>query len=181
MGRETATSCGVRSVNYPAKLIRPNRGFILPSPLMLVGGVALAFGITTLMFWRLYSGTLSEYQTFRAGVEQAQEQNEIEYRRKLDRMAEEYARTQESWQSALAVLAAKRSAAHIRVQPDSDKGRVSAVSITAGKSDAATPELLADPSISVAECEVRVNNAVQDAAQVVHLQDFIVKQREASK
>ena len=181
MGRETATSCGVRSVNYPAKLIRPNRGFILPSPLMLVGGVALAFGITTLMFWRLYSGTLSEYQTFRAGVEQAQEQIEIDNRRKLDRMAEAHERSKQGWESALAVLAAKRSAAHIRVQPDSDKGRVSSIPAAPGKSNAATPELRPDPSISVAECEVRVNNAVQDAAQVVHLQAFIIKQREASK
>lgn len=57
------------SINYPAQLIRPNRGFVLPSPFMLMGGVALAFGITTLMFYNLWRASANEFSTYVATVE----------------------------------------------------------------------------------------------------------------
>ena len=154
------------------------KGFILPSPFLAMSGVALAFGISTIMFWRLYAATNNEYQAFRANVEQAQKQIEDDNRRTMARLAEEFKKTEQGWKRTIDLV---NRSPRIRVQSCSNQGGMSPVSTATRLSPSAPTQLRFDPGISVAECEKRVNNAVQDAAQVVHLQSWILNTREASK
>lgn len=81
------------------------QGFILPSPLMLVGGAALAFGITTLMFWNLYQGALNDFATYRARTEAQAEAIEAENQRILAEAKQNGAAVKAGYDNALGLLA----------------------------------------------------------------------------
>lgn len=187
MAHKDAAACGVRGMKlnetFPVIKRSPrtlNMGFTLPSPFMLMGGVALAFGITTIMFWNLYRGAVNDYANFKASVEQAQEQIRLDNERKLAELLDLNKRSTDGWNTALLQLS-KRSP--IRVQPVRCPSVLPSVPGATSSFDesAAKPLVSPDGSITVEQCEVAANNAAADAAQVVWLQHWIRGAREATK
>lgn len=160
------------------------RGFILPSPLMLVGGVALAFGISTLMFWRLYAATNAEYQTFRATVVAQQEAFESAQNRRLVAMAKENERNAKGWTAANAALARRPP---VRVQSDCGARGLSSPASPGLRLDAAATQSgvgstgATSPEVSVSQAEQIIEKGVKDAARVLWLQDYIESMREQYK
>ena len=156
------------------------RGFILPSPMMLMAGVSLALGLSTFMFYRLYQGAVDDYANFKSTVEAHQEQIRIDNDRKLAAAAHVNATAQAGWKSAVAELDKHK---RIRVQPVRCPGAMPALSTAAVGLNVTSQELRSDTavSITVEQCETVANNASYDAAQVVHLQSWITNQVEAMK
>ena len=148
-------------------------GFIIPSPTMLMGGAILALSITTFLFWNLYRSTANEYATYKAEVEAINEQIRVDTERKLAELADLQQRTEQNWRVALDALKSRP----IRVRNDGCKGEMPSISVTPTGTNEAPAQLV----ISTGECEAVANNAVFDAAQVLHLQAFIRKQHEVTK
>jgi hypothetical protein len=97
-------------------------------------------------------------------------------------MAETAHHAAEGWESARADLAARP--VRVRVQYNNcSTGGLPPTPVTPGKPDAEAPQLRPNTEISltIQECENRVANAVVDAAQLVHLQHFLINQHEAGK
>ena len=151
------------------------RGFVMPSPLMLVGGVALAFGISTLLFWRLYNGAIDDLATYRAQVEAAQEQVRLENERKHQELMAVNVRLESGWSNALDELRARP--ALIRVRPNSCPGAVPSVPTPTAVPNEAAPV----DTISAEQCAAFLHDGIQDAAQVMWLQDWIKQAVEATK
>lgn len=152
------------------------RGFINPLLLNPWALAAMAASLAIYSFYLYNKGYNNGYQhyiEFRANVEAEQEQIRIDTERKLKQLADLQKRTEDNWRIALDSLRNRP----IRVQPGRCSGTLPAVSAATGAADAATAQLI----ISTGECEAIANNAVIDAAQVIHLQHWINMQREASK
>lgn len=158
------------------------RGFILPglpNPyFLLAAGIAIAvsFGAG---YWRGWSSGMEKYYEFEGRVKAENEQIRIDNERKLAAMGLVQRRTEDGWRTALAELQRNR----IRVQPIRCQGAVPGVPAPAGRPDEAAAELRPDPAISITvdQCEARVNAAANDAAQVVWIQQWIKDRHEASK
>ena len=153
------------------------QGFVLPSPLLIVTLIAIALGAMAAIFWSLYQGALDDYREFKISVEVQQENIRIANEHKLALSEARTAEADAGWKAALALLG-KRGP--IRVRPDICPGTVPTVPVAAARVDEAAPELRSDPvvSITVEQCEARVNAAVVDAAQVTWLQHWIKQQHE---
>jgi hypothetical protein len=166
--------------------MRHQRGFILPglpNPyFLLAAGIAIAvsFGLG---YWRGWSSGMENYYEFKGRVEAANEQVKDENERKLADATAVAKRATDGWETALRELDQRGRV--IRVQP-ARCPKVPAVPNAGGQAHVAAEERAADPAgnetaISVEQCETVANNAVEDAAKVLWLQDFIVKQHEATK
>ena len=145
---------------------------------MLRAGVSLALGLSTIMFYRLYQGAIDDYANFKSSVATQMEALRIENEAKLAAMGAVQRRTEDGWREALDAL---RKRGGIRVLPARCPGVVPAVPITTERLNEAPTEPRPDTEISVAECEGRVNNAVQDATHVVWLQHWIQQQHDVTK
>jgi hypothetical protein len=116
---------------------------------------------------------LEKYHEYRAAVEQEMESVRVENEQKLSAM-EQVARTAESgWMSARTALANRP----VRVRDNCGSGGLSP-NITASSGLNATTETL---TISSDQCAAYLQDGISDAAQLVHLQRFILDQHEASK
>lgn len=124
---------------------------------------------------------------FRAAVETAQAHAEAAARLRAERERQVHADTAAGWSAA--VLWHRAHSRIVRVQQPASgcDGEVSGVPAAPSESAARPTEPRLDPeqhaalTVSVAECEQRLNNAVMDAAQVMHLANWIKQQHEASK
>jgi hypothetical protein len=153
------------------------RGFILPNPyFLLAAGITLAvsFGAG---YWRGWSSGMEKYYAFKSDVETQQEAVRMENDRKLAAMAVVQRRTEDGWRTAIDELQRNR----IRVQPVRCPGVMPTIPAAVERPDAAPVESGLGSTISVTECEGRVNNAANDAAHVIWLQHWIKQQHEASK
>ena len=156
------------------------RGFILPNPyFLLAAGIAIAvsFGLG---YWRGWQSGMENYYEFKADVEQAQESIRLDTERKMAAALQINERATAGWKSALVEL---DRAGRIRVQPVRCPAIMPTVPAATSRTDGPAVEYRPDPldSITIEQCEIRVNNAVRDAVQVVHLQDFINRMHEATK
>lgn len=154
-------------------------GFIIPSPSMLMGGAILALSITTFLFWNLYRSTANDFANYRAQVETINEQIRVDTERKLAELADLQQRTEQNWRIALDALKSRP----IRVRNNCGSGALPTVPNAAGEIAGPPIELRPDStgSITVEQCEQVANNAANDAAQVIHLQSWILQQHEATK
>lgn len=185
MARQDAEVGGVRGVIIPPKIISNNqRGYILPSPTMLLGGVAVALGISTMLFLNLYKGALNDFANFRASVEAINAQIAQDNAAKLITAIKERDANANGWLAATADLD-KRPV--IRVQSDcgARQMRGTAPASTSTHAPAAesapSPQPDAPTEISVTEAESTINRGLKDSAQVLWLQDYILGQQEAYK
>ena len=161
------------------------RGFILPSPYMLLAAgiaIAVSFGLG---YWKGYGNGISKYYEFKANVEQAQESLRIEHERRVLEMGRINTEALSRWKQAAADLDALRSRGPIiRVQPAKcPGGAVSAIPQPATGASATAEESRPDPALTltVEQCEARINVAIDDAVRFMHLQAWVLKQVEASK
>lgn len=146
------------------------RGFILPSPTMIMAGVIVALSLSNVILFKLYRSAADEYATFKADVHAAQVAIERDNQQKRAEAEANLLAVSESWSNALDHA---RRNSPVRVLPSRcDSGTSPQAPGTGLKPDAATaePRLSATRDVAVEECEVRLNNAVIDAAQVLHLQ-----------
>ncbi len=158
----------VRSTNKVKVFTFPSRhrGFVIPSPFMLMSGAALAFGITTIMFWRLYAATSADYSEFRARVEAEQEQIDRDHKRRITELTEINASLSTQYRLDLADLRNRP----VRVLTNCDKGTVSSAPVTIERVDGTPKESVV---ITSQQCESVANDATADALKVIALQDYI--------
>lgn len=143
----------------------------------LLGAVAIYAGIMTYF----YRSAVHACADFRADVAAAQEQNEEDRKAREIEYRNISKQTGDAWAAALAY---SRSHPVVRVlRPDCHSGKGTSVSFASAGLDVGTaePGLGREVVVAVEECETRLNNAAQDAAQVIVLQNWIKRVYEASK
>ena len=118
---------------------------------------------------------LEKYYAFKADVESAQEQIRIDNEAKLKAMANVAGHAAEGWNAALREL--DRIGRVVRVQPRRCEG-ILPTDPTAPPGIDATAETR---TISAEQCEAYLTDGIHDAAQLLHLQKFLIDQHEASK
>lgn len=149
------------------------KGFILPNPYMIMGAAAVVVVAFGLGYWKGWSSGMENYYEFKSQVEAANEQIRIDTEKKLDELAELQRVTEANWRIALDTLRNRP----IRVRNNCGTGEMPSIPTPTGRPDEAPAQLV----ISTGECETVANNAVFDAAQVLHLQAFIKQQHEVTK
>jgi len=147
---------------------------LIPLPYKIGAALVIAAVIALTAYFKGYNNANSKYLTFRAEVEAATKQNEIEHERKLKETEKVIADTASGWAAAVDSL---RSRPAIRVRSNCSSGS----GITMPTSSSGVNEASIERLLSAEECQTVANNAVQDAAHVLHLQSFIIKQHEATK
>jgi hypothetical protein len=162
------------------------RGFIipgLPSPYMLLAAgiaIAVSFGLG---YWKGYGNGISKYFEFKANVEQAQETLRLEHERRVTEMARINREAVEGWQQAAADLDALRKRGPIiRVLPGQcPPSLVSDIPKPSAGTDGPAKESGPDPALTltVEQCEARINIAIDDTVRFTHLQAWVLKQVEA--
>ena len=151
---------------------RTQRGFLtLGSAPWLIAAVC---AVSAVMFLNLYRSTNNEFAKFRTDVESQMEIVRIENEQRLAAMADVAHHATESWESARAALDARP---RIRVSNNCSAGGLSANATAAPGLDAATQA----GTIDSRQCETYLNAGVEDAAQLMHLQQFLLDKHEASK
>ena len=155
---------------------------MIPSHYLIVGAVGLACVAGGVGYIKGRESGLEKFYEYRTAVESQMEAVRVENAERLAAMAETARQDAEGWAAARRDLAARP--VRVRVQYNNcSTGGLSPTPVTPGKPDAETPQLRPDTEISltVSECEDKVANAVVDAAQLVHLQHFLINQHEAGK
>ena len=153
----------------------------LITPTGIMGALIVALSLSNVVFIKLYGSVHREYSKFQAEVVAAQEQAE----RDAEHLRAEQERVTRDVSVAWAdALAYSREHPVVRVLParcDSRQG--TPLPATGLKPDVATaePRLGRSISIAVEDCEARLNNAAQDAAMLLELQNWIRQQHEVSK
>jgi hypothetical protein len=148
------------------------RGFLtLDSAPWLIAAVC---AVTAVLFFQLYNGVTNEYAKFRTDVESQMEIVRIENEQRLAAMADVAHHATEGWESARAALAARP---RIRVSNNCSAGGLSANATAAPGLDATAEAGTIDP----AQCEAYLNAGIEDAAKLMHLQQWITDTHEASK
>jgi hypothetical protein len=127
-----------------------------------------------LIFYNLYLGAKDELSNYRAAVESEMEAVRLENAERLRAMAETAHHAAEGWESARAALADRP---RIRVQHNCSQGGLS-TNATAAPGLNATTEAL---TLSSDQCAAYLEDGISDAAQLAHLQQFLLDQHEASK
>jgi hypothetical protein len=150
---------------------RTQRGFLtLGSAPWLIAAVC---AVSAVMFLNLYRSTTHEFAKFRTDVEAQMESVRVENEQKLAAM-EQVARTAESgWMSARTALANRP----VRVRDNCGTGGLSPLPTSAQGLDA-TASL---GTIDSGQCETYLNAGIEDAAKLMHLQQWITDTHEASK
>ena len=166
---ESAGSCSNRGVT-------PQRGFVLPSPTMLMAAVIIGLSISNLLFFNLYRSTANEYAQFQADVSAAQEAIRLDNERKLQALAETNRQVADDYAKARAALVAGPRVVRVR-DTCSGSGILPGVSDAAIKPDATAEAGTIDP----AQCETYLNAGIADATQLIWLQQWVTQTHEASK
>ena len=158
------------------------RGFVLPSPTMIMAAVIIGLSISNLLFFNLYRSTANEHAQFKADVSAAQEAVRLDNERKLQEVTAVHRQVEHDYAKARAALAAGSRVVRVR-ESCSGTGILPGVPTAALKPDAAAvePTLSASVSITAEECEQVANDAVMDAAKLAWLQAWVISTHEASK
>lgn len=165
------------------KIISHNRGFILPLPSMLMGGLVIALTLISVLFYNLYLGAIDDFSTYRASVEVVQDQIKLDNDRKLAAALETNQRAAAGWRSTLDELSKRPAVIRVRVK-DCGAGTATQTTPTATGVDAATAESQSSTEssnateVSGTEAETIIGRGIRDAAQVLWLQDYILGQQE---
>ena len=147
--------------------------FIKTSPYTYMAGVAILLISHGYVYFKGRESGLEKYYEYRTAVESQMESVRVENAQKLAAM-EQVARTAESgWESARTALANRP----VRVRDNCGAGGLSALPTSAQGLDA-TASL---GTIDSGQCETYLNAGIEDAAKLMHLQQWITDTHEASK
>ena len=158
------------------------RGFIIPPFLLSPTGI-MATAIAVLCFtnfvtYKLWRSEVAEYAQFKTDVVTQSEILKAEAERAKAESGRISAEADAKWKDA-------RSKPHrtitVRVPTDCNKASLRPVPFATGLANAGSTESAASTEVDVAQCETIANNAVVDAAQVLHIQSWIKQQHEVRK
>ena len=162
---------------------RTSGGFFLPTQMLLIGGLALLLTVGFGAYFKGKEHGLREYYDYKAKITAQFEELEKEHEQRKLVSERITADVSHAWATSLDWY--KRNPRTVRVHADScPTGLRPLPAPTFGPVERPIEPGLgasADVAISVEECEARVNNAVLDAAQVLHLVDWIKQQAEVGR
>ena len=146
---------------------------MIPTQYMVIGAVGLACLTGGIGYIKGRESGLEKYYEYRTAVESQMESVRAENEQKLAAM-EQVARTAESgWNSARTALANRP----VRVRDNCGAGGLSPLPTSAQGLDATASLGTIDPG----QCETYLNAGIEDAAKLMHLQQWITDTHEASK
>jgi len=159
---------------------RTQRGFSLPSRVWLIGGIAALLTVGLGAYVKGREHGLETYHEYKAKVTAefaALEKDHEDRKMESERIT---ADVSHAWSASLDWY--KRNPRVVRVHADSCPAGLRPLPLATTGADArpAEPGLGAYTDVALADCEARLNKAVHDAAQVLHLVDWIKQQHEAS-
>lgn len=155
------------------KLIPP---FLL-SPTGIMGIAIGVLMLTNLITYNLWQGAADDFSNFKSSVET---QTKL-LRAEADRAKAESEKLSVEADAAWRIARDNKSRT-IRVRPDNcGAGAMRTVSTPAAKPDAAPIEQESSSTVDVARCEEIANSAIVDAAQLIHLQQWIKDQHEVNR
>jgi len=157
------------------------RFFDLTAPLswhvkLLAGATfLLLFGIGCYIKGREHG--LEKYFALKSQVEEAQKRAEADANAQRQRQEQLIKDTTEGWRAAVDWYRAHPRI--IRVLPTADcVSQTGPISASTGQSDDSSIKQGFDSAVLTPEqCEMRINNAILDAAQLLHLQSWVRQQR----
>ena len=152
------------------------RGFVLPSPTMLMAAVIIALSISNVVFVTLYRSIVNEYSNFKSTVEKESELLRLDNERKLAEINAVTRQVESDYAKARAALAAGPRVVRVR-SACSGTGILPTLTSPAQGLDATAETRTIDP----AQCETYLNAGIADATQLIWLQKFILDAHEASK
>lgn len=152
-------------------------GFVLPSPSAVMVGVIIALSLSNVVLFKIHRSTVNEFATFRADVlaqQQALAAEAAREKEESDRITRE---SNAGWAAAVDYW---RSRGGVTVRVPTRGGPAAVRPVPAATEGVDAPPAQQGPGtvIDVAECQDRLNSAVQDAAQLMWLQDWTEKQHE---
>lgn len=152
-----------------------SRGFLLPMglPWMILGGTALAFGISTLMFWNLYRGAVNDYATYKAEIEAVNETLRVEHRRESARAEQATEDLRAGYTAAIVYLTDDYNSRLKRLSPRNSGGVLPADTCPARGADETAPD---DRLAAYENAALKLEaEAAETTAQLVYLQDWVNK------
>lgn len=142
-------------------------------------GAIAVLAVLAILFYNLYRGAVNDLATYRAEVEAAQEQVRLDNERKINELVAVNVRLESGWNDAVRAL---RDRPTIRVRPNSCPRTVPAVPANAGEpTQLPVEESRSGAEVSVAECETRLNVAIEDAAVIEWMKHWEASAHEATK
>jgi len=166
---ESTGSCSNRGVIY-------QRGFVLPSPTMLMAAVIIGLSISNLLFFNLYRSTEHEYSDFKTRVASESELLRSENERKLQEVTAVHRQVEHDYAKARAALATGPRVVRVR-ESCSGTGILPTLTSPAQGLDATTEV----GTVSAEQCEAIANDGIADATQLMWLQQWVTQTHEASK
>ena len=159
------------------------RGFVLPSPTMLMAAVIIGLSISNVIFVSLYRSTANEYSDFKTRVASESELLRSENERKLQAVTTVHRQVEHDYAQARAALAAGPRVVRVR-DTCSGTGILPGVSANAGIIAQLPVEesgLGSERVITAEECEARINWAAEDAMTIEWMKYHDNQAHEASK
>jgi len=156
--------------------------FIKTSPYTYMAGVAILLASHGFVYFKGREHGLEQYYQFRANVESQMEALRSENAERVAAMADTAKHAADGWEAARAELARRPTV--IRVQPSSCPGEMpglSAASTSVAGLQASESGLGAARTITVEECEARVNGSISDAIWIETVKQLTSDWHEASK
>lgn len=148
--------------------VTPQRGFVLPSPTLIMAGVIITLSLSNVILFKLYRSTADDYSTFKAEVLANQVAILRENEQKQAAADAALLAVSESWKRA---LDHSRRNPPVRVlHSNCDSGTSAQATGTGLKPDATAVAGLSSTAVDASRCEELINAGVRDAAQVLHLQ-----------
>jgi hypothetical protein len=151
------------------------------NPYVYIAAIAILLASHGLAYFKGKEHGLERYYDLKSSVEAAQKRAEAEaqwQKSEQERIARE---TADGWAAAVAWYRDHPRIVRV-LQPSGCVSQTGAVSASSEGTDAtAAQQRPGAIELTAEQCEIRVNNAVLDAAQVIHLQNWIRQQYEASK
>ena len=167
------TGCFVAGGASSNRGVTSQRGFVLPSPTLIMAGVIIGLSISNLLFFNLYRGVADEYSAFKSTVETQSEALRLDNERKLQELAEVNRQVEKQYLDGRRRLADLGRT--VRVQANRCEGTMPTLSIpaqgTAGAGLKQPPR--ADIQLTVEQCEQVANDAVIDAMTLNALQQWV--------
>lgn len=162
------------------KQIELSRGFVMPSPTLIMAGVIIALSLSNVILFNLYRSTVNEYSQFKADVYAQQ----MELAREAERVKEEAERinkeTAQGWGAAVDYWR-NRPPITVRVPTGCNPSGLRPNATSTEGLNAASAQQGFSAAVDVAQCEMRLNNAVFDAAKLIHLQQWVEDQHAATQ
>lgn len=150
---------------------------LIPAPYLLAGIAAVLAVTHGFAYFQGRQSGKETYYEFKAKVDAANMRLALQSEHRQREQERIDQTTRQGWVAAVDYW---RGHPVVRVQRPRCAGGVPGVSVTPREPDETAPQSGPGPlrDVTVEECEARLNDAVLDAAQVVHLQQFVLRQHE---